>query len=169
MQTFSKHIVRFRESAYAERVNCRGCFQTALCLSSAACLILLLNSFLTLPWWWTLFCVCVWARQTVHSSVKKISVQSLVKYKGKPNNSARDQFTEYQEIQTWWSFCVLIQCTFLPPSSIVTGILAIQMLRHLINDSVHSPRDVPQHFNKQVVSVHRDGGSEFVSVSSCQL
>lgn len=33
MQTFSKYISRLRESAYAERVSCRGCFQTALCLS----------------------------------------------------------------------------------------------------------------------------------------
>lgn len=168
MQTFAKYISRFRESASGGRVSCRGCFQTALCLPGAACPTFFVNSFL-FPVWGAVFHLHVWARQPVQSSIKKISVQSSVKYRWKPNNSALDQSMKYQETQTRWSLFVLIPCTFLSLSSIVTGILAIQMLWHLINNSVHSPWDMPQHFNEQVVSLRGDRGSEFVSVSSCQL
>jgi len=48
VQTFSKYMHRFKETAYAERVDCSGGFKTASCLPCAAYSVFLLNSFLTL-------------------------------------------------------------------------------------------------------------------------
>lgn len=60
------------------------------------------------------FCsVCVCAGQPVQSSVN-VPVQTLVKYKGKPFSSW--PISEISRNIKRWSLCVLIQCTFLPPS-----------------------------------------------------